>query len=234
MPHAELPLWDDKSDAQKIETLKQMVDQLYDAIYADARYDLYEMLQDAITDGDKEANDITTMKKMLLQYPNIMSSSCEVGHFTGSALVCDNQGRVLLHFHKSLNRWLQFGGHADVEESDFATVAMRETIEETGLKHLIFFPNREKPVPIDFDIHVIPARKNRPEHLHLDLRYMLLTIDPESLNPPDEESQQMIWRPYDDFINPSDPSDAEQIDPALKRLIRKCKTLYYQRPTYKA
>lgn len=229
MPHAELPLWNDKSDAQKIDTLKKMVDQLYDVAYVDARYALYEVLQEAMPADEKEKNDIATMKKMLLQYPNIMSSSCEVGHFTGSALVCDNQGQVLLHFHKNLNRWLQFGGHADFLESDFSHVAMRETIEETGLKHLIFFPDQDNPIPIDFDIHVIPARRNRPEHLHLDLRYMLLTIDPDSLNPPNEESQKMLWRPYDDFINPTDPSDADLIDLALKRLIKKCEAVYYKR-----
>ena len=93
-----------------------------------------------------------------------MSPNCEVGHFTGSALVCDNEGRVLLHYHKNLKRWLQFGGHADTE-MDLADVAMRESIEETGLEWLRHYPvKKQEPVPIDFDIHTIPENKKSPRN----------------------------------------------------------------------
>lgn len=228
MPHhAELPLWEHKSDAQKIETMRRMIDDLYEVTYAEAKCNLKKILQDAKPYDDKERADITTMLEMLEKYPNIMSQNCEVGHFTGSALVCDNQGRVLLHYHKNLKRWLQFGGHAD-NETDFAKVAMRETKEETGLEWLQHYPIKKQiPVPIDFDIHTIPARKNRPEHLHLDIRYLLMTSYPDSLNPAEGESKDFIWASFDEFLNPADPSDAELLDSSLKRLIRKCKDRYH-------
>lgn len=226
MPHhAELPLWDSKSSEQKIEAMRQMIDYLYVTALTPQRNNLRQILQNAIPFDDKERADIAQMLDMLEKYPNLMASNCEVGHFTGSALVCDNQGRALLHYHKKLNKWLQFGGHADYE-TNFADVALRETLEETGLSDLRFYPNPENPLPIDFDIHTIPESKNRPEHLHLDLRYMLITSSPDNLHPQDRESNEFMWICYQNLINPTDPSDADLIDPALKRLIQKCEDRY--------
>lgn len=233
MPHhAELPLWDEQSSEQKIETMRRMIDDLYEVSYAEARHNLKQILEKAQPADDKERADIVTMLDMLEKYPNIMSQNCEIGHFTGSALVCDRDGNCLLHYHKNLKRWLQFGGHADLE-TNFADVAMREAYEETGLSELHHFPNLEKPVPIDFDIHTIPASKNRPEHLHLDLRYMLITYYPQTLSPPEDESQDFMWATYQEFINPTDPSDSELIDPSLKRLIKKCEDRYYYPGKYR-
>lgn len=226
MPHhAELPLWDDKSAEQKIETMHRMIDNLYEIVFAEARQHLKQILEKAQPADDKERADIATMQEMLEKYPYIMSQNCEIGHFTGSALVCDHKGNVLLHYHKNLNRWLQFGGHADLE-TDAADVALREAQEETGLSELKHFPNLEKPIPIDFDIHTIPAKNSRPEHLHLDLRYMLITYYPDSLNPDEGESRDFIWATYQEFINPVEPSDSDLIDPSLRRLIRKCENRY--------
>jgi hypothetical protein len=58
-------------------------------------------------------------------------------HFTGSALVVSADGaRCLLHHHRKLDRWLQFGGHCDGEE-DVLSVAQREAFEESGIGGLI-------------------------------------------------------------------------------------------------
>ena len=76
------------------------------------------------------------------------------GHFTGSALVVNADGtRVLLHHHRKLDRWLQFGGHCDGDE-DVLGVARREALEESGIEGLIVASER----PFDLDIHEIPAR----------------------------------------------------------------------------
>ena len=167
-----------------------------------------------------------SMRNLIRQYPNIMAQNCEVGHITGSALVIDvSQGCVLLHRHKKLNRWLQFGGHADFE-LDFAQVAMREAQEETGLQDLRFYPHMENPLPVDFDVHSIPERGGRPEHLHLDFRYLISTNQSHLVNPPNAESQQIICVKFGQLLNPQDPEDDKLLDHALKRLIRKAKATY--------
>lgn len=224
--HAELPLWDDKSFAQKIETMRQMIDDLYYVTYENARNNILKDIDDALKvfSDEKEIQDMFRMQELIQTYPNILSQDCEIGHITGSALICDTNSRVLLHYHKKLNRWLQFGGHVDYE-MDIADVALREAREETGLpdlKHQINYFSKQKPRPIDFDIHTIPASKNCPEHLHLDLRYMLITNKPDELNPPEGESNDFLWADYRDILTPPEPDDAKLLDYALRRLIIKC------------
>jgi 8-oxo-dGTP pyrophosphatase MutT (NUDIX family) len=104
-------------------------------------------------------------------------------HITGSAIVAGRQGTVL-HWHKRLGGWMQPGGHVDAGEAPWQA-AVRETVEETGL------PVRHPasgPVLIHLDAH--PAGP----HVHLDLRYLLLSDDVEP-SPPPGESQQVRWFP---------------------------------------
>ncbi len=90
------------------------------------------------------------------------------GHITGSAWVLSPDGlSVLLIHHKKLNRWLQPGGHVDETDDTVADTALRELVEETGLKEV----RLSKQQLFDVDVHEIPARGHEPAHLHLDLRY---------------------------------------------------------------
>lgn len=114
------------------------------------------------------------------------------GHITGSALLIDPTGRkVLMNHHKSLDKWLCFGGHAD-GEADILAVAIRETMEESGITSL-------KPVfpdILDLDIHKIPENKakDEPEHFHYDVRFLLQLEDTADLEPVvSAESNELKW-----------------------------------------
>ncbi|MDB5477600.1 MAG: hydrolase [Alphaproteobacteria bacterium] len=93
------------------------------------------------------------------------------GHFVAGAwLVSPDGKRVLLNHHKFLDRWLQFGGHAD-GEVNLLQVALREAEEESGIADIV-------PVRLeifDIDVHPIPAnpKKDEPSHLHYELRYLV-------------------------------------------------------------
>jgi len=94
--------------------------------------------------------------------------TCVEGHLTASALVIDeSRGKALLTFHKKLGRWLQLGGHCD-GDANLPGAALRESVEESGIDELEI-----DPAPMDVDIHLIPARKNEPAHLHLDTRFFV-------------------------------------------------------------
>lgn len=92
-----------------------------------------------------------------------------VGHLTGSALVMDATGeRTLLMLHTKLRRWLQPGGHADGDH-ELAGVALKEATEETGIDGL------SVRVPaVDIDIHSVDHGDELGEHLHLDLRFIVV------------------------------------------------------------
>lgn len=114
------------------------------------------------------------------------------GHLTASALVLDPAGeRALLTHHAKLDKWLQFGGHCD-GDANLAGVALREATEESGLDDLVIDPRA-----IDLDVHAIPARGEEPEHLHLDVRFLVWTgDDPEPAK--NDESHDLAWVGLDD------------------------------------
>ena len=178
-------------------------------------------LLEAHTPADaKEAADMRVIARMLADAPDLMSQSHEPGHITGSALVIDETtGRFLLHHHKTLGRWLQVGGHCDPGEDDPAQTALREAHEETGLPDLRFLAD----APIDIDVHPIPARGGRPAHLHLDIRYALVTATPDALHAGEGESAAFAW------LTPVDlAARRETVEPALARLIEKALRLFHE------
>lgn len=214
--HTRLPRWQDKSLAEKVDVLYEMVNALYAYTLQDARLNILAILDEHQCGDDKETDDLNAMRRMILQHPNILNMNCEVGHLTGSALVVDlNSGKFVLHYHRYLNLWLPFGGHPEFE-TDMALVALREATEESGFPDLTFFPPTTSPKPLDIDIHTIPETHDRPEHLHLDWRYLLATQHPEKLGGGDGESDQFEWLAFDEVAN-----FESELDPALRRFIQK-------------
>lgn len=131
-------------------------------------------------------------------------------HVTGSAWLISPDGQqVLMTHHKFLDRWLQFGGHAD-GEIDIKNVALREAQEESGIMEIEF----ASPVIFDIDIHPIPPnpKKSEPEHLHYDIRYLLRAQTKEfALS---NESKELKWFTLAELKNLS-------FENAMNRMIQK-------------
>jgi 8-oxo-dGTP pyrophosphatase MutT (NUDIX family) len=110
----------------------------------------------------------------------------DLAHVTGSAIVVGPRG-VVLHRHRRLGIWLQPGGHLDTDETPWAG-AVREATEETGLvvAHASTDPYGVPPL-FHVDVHT-SAR----EHVHLDLRYLLVADDADPAPAPGE-SQEVSW-----------------------------------------
>ncbi len=216
--HATLPLWDNQSDHEQRATLHLWLQELYRYTFAAAFQQTRALLNSHHPSDDKEAADVALILTLMEQHPMIFSPLCADCHFTGSAVVLDAEGNILLHYHKKLARWLQFGGHPDAE-TDMAAVALREAHEESGLDDLSFLG--DGPRLIDVDVHSIPMTVTRPEHLHLDLRYVLQTHQPHHLQPAKGESARLQWFRQDEVW-----SDTLQLDAAHRRLIQKAFRLF--------
>ncbi len=113
------------------------------------------------------------------------------GHITASCFIVDG-GRLLLHHHRRLNRWLQMGGHVEIDE-DPKEAALREGSEESGLRDLALAVDGI----FDLDVHVIPAGKGEPEHRHFDVRYLARTASPGAVVIDRAESNDVAWVPLE-------------------------------------
>jgi len=136
------------------------------------------------------------------------------GHITGSALLISADGqRVLLNHHKSLNKWLCFGGHAD-GDGDIIAVATRELTEESGIGDAVLLPGGIH----DVDIHPIPENpaKGEPAHEHFDVRFLFRARNEDfSLS---DESLNLKWCGFDEAL-------ALVTSSGMKRLIEKARAV---------
>jgi 8-oxo-dGTP pyrophosphatase MutT (NUDIX family) len=118
-------------------------------------------------------------------------------HITGSALAVHLPSRrVLLRFHERVGSWIQLGGHGEAGEEDPFVVARRESIEESGLLDLRA-PDPAAPRLVQVVLVEVGASGREPAHQHLDLRYLLLTEQPESARP-ESPSAPLRWVEVDD------------------------------------
>lgn len=97
--------------------------------------------------------------------------------FTVAVFVVDS-GRVLLHYHSKLKRWLPPGGHIEPNELP-DDAARREVLEETGVAAtLIGEPSIDIDVPGQPRQLCRPAGIQladiRPGHQHIDLVYLAI------------------------------------------------------------
>jgi 8-oxo-dGTP pyrophosphatase MutT (NUDIX family) len=117
------------------------------------------------------------------------------GHVTCSAIVLDPAGGVLHIRHNTLDTWLRPGGHLDPVDSSLVGAALRELGEETGID--IHTLTAVGEMPIDIDVHFIPANpaKGEPSHQHFDLRYAFTTASRPEIHLQAEEVHDFAWIP---------------------------------------
>jgi len=138
----------------------------------------------------------------------------EPGHFTASLYIIDDAGRMLLHHHRRLNRWLQMGGHVEGDESpDLA--ALREGSEESGLPDLMLATEDI----LDLDIHGIPAGKGEPDHDHYDVRYLARTASPDAITIDRGESNDLAWVTLDRAAELMHGTESHRVIRKIERLL---------------
>ena len=147
-------------------------------------------------DADEEASRVRFLS-LLTNYPKCFENTCNEGHITGSGLVVNSElTKVLFMHHARLGIWLQFGGHSDGHVNPFAT-ALREVMEESGLKNLTFHPR--VPYIFDLDGHPIPKDSTLDvPHDHYDIRSLFIA-DPAESVVINRESHDIKWIPFEDL-----------------------------------
>ena len=115
-------------------------------------------------------------------------------HFTVAVFVV-HRGRVLLHYHLKLGKWLPPGGH--IEDNELPDqAAQREVLEETGIRARLV-GGRGLPV-VSPEQLVVPAgiqvEDIWPGHQHIDLVYFAVVDGSDfEIDPRLAESDQVGW-----------------------------------------
>jgi 8-oxo-dGTP pyrophosphatase MutT (NUDIX family) len=163
----------------------------------DIGHDLTRRLAGYAASDTVEKAQLDRLMAFLAGGSDAFSRANPIGHVTASALVVDPEGKTtLLTHHAKLGRWLQPGGHVDSDDETILAAALREAAEETGLVGL----SSDSGEIFDVDVHRIPAHagRNEPEHLHFDVRFLLLAPNRDIAI--SDESDDLRWFDLDEAI----------------------------------
>jgi 8-oxo-dGTP pyrophosphatase MutT (NUDIX family) len=124
--------------------------------------------------------------------------------FTVSAMIIHpNEPKLCLHFHKKLRKWLQPGGHIELDEDPLEALE-HELLEETGLilsKCKLLEPSSqpnprgEKTLPLPIHLNVHSFNKS---HKHIDFQYLLKSSESD-FSPNNDESPIIKWFTIDEI-----------------------------------
>ena len=166
-----------------------------------------------------EIDVINRMCALVESHADCFERACRPGHVTGAAWILSaDRRRSLLTHHRKLDRWLQMGGHAD-GQWHIDEVALREAREESGMAGFDFVPIDGALMPLDVDVHQIPARFDESgrliedAHEHHDVRFLLIARAHQEFCCSDE-SHEVGW-----FT----PDEIEQLtdEESVLRMLRK-------------
>ena len=171
--------------------------------------------------NEQETNDKEVMIKLLEKESDIFTRENEVAHFTASSwLVNKEHTKVLMIYHNIYHSWSWTGGHAD-GDTDLLAVAMREAMEETGVKTIT--PVSEDIFSIEIltvDGH-IKRGKYVPSHLHLNVTYLLEADEAEVLHIKQDENSGVAWFTLEEALEKcSEPWMIEWVYKKLNEKLR--------------
>ncbi|WP_326697980.1 NUDIX hydrolase [Streptomyces sp. NBC_01754] len=114
-------------------------------------------------------------------------------HATAGAVLVGPGNRVLHIRHLVLGKWLLPGGHLEPEDDTLWAAGLRELSEETGIPSASV--TLASPIPVDIDVHPIPANeaKGEPEHQHIDFRFLFRTETADISALQTEEVTDAAW-----------------------------------------
>ncbi|MCR9246762.1 MAG: NUDIX hydrolase [bacterium] len=155
------------------------------------------------------------------RHPDCLLRSCVPGHITASCWILDAAGEhALFTHHRKLDRWLQLGGHVD-GEAHVERAALREAQEESGMARFEFVEWAAGGlVPLDLDVHPIPARGAEPRHDHWDVRFLLRAAAGQALTISDE-SNDLRWVPLAEIPRLTDEESVLRLDAKARAILER-------------
>ena len=145
-------------------------------------------------------------------HPDAVWRTCAPAHLTASALILDPiQRAILLVLHRKVGRWLQPGGHCEVDDASLGAAALREASEESGVEGLVLVPGI-----LHVDRHPAPCNPGVVEE-HFDVRY-LVQAPAGSVAVASAESLDARWFGWEELPEGIEPTIVEMLTAGRRRL----------------
>ncbi len=188
---------------------------------------LRQLIENYRPHNEAEARDRALMLYALDHFPDVLTRDNPVCHFTASNWITNrSRDKILLVHHNIYKHWAWTGGHAD-GEADLRAVALREAMEETGLRALEpLYDGIFSIQVLDVDHH-IKRGQYVASHLHLDCCYLWQADENAPLRSREGENSGVQWVPIDRVL----PVCGEPVmDIVYSKLNEKLKLLSVVKP----
>ena len=184
--------------------------------------DFINLIEDYKPYNEQEQKDKEIILKCIDTFEDILTRDNEIAHITSSGFIVNkSRDKVLMVHHNIYNSWSWTGGHADGEE-DLLSVAIKEGIEETGIKTI----EQVKTDIISLDILTVIGHIKRGKyvspHLHLSVAFLLQADEEEELVIKEDENSGVRWIPMDKVKEYSNEPHMIQV---YEKIISKIKSL---------
>lgn len=170
--------------------------------------------------NEQEKQDKKVALDYITTFPNILTRENEFAHMTASSwIVNKDRTKVLMIFHNIYQSWAWTGGHADGEDN-LRNVAIRETMEETGIKNIK--PLQEDIFSLELlcvDGHV-KRGKYVSSHIHINVTYLLEADESEVLAIKEDENSGVRWIDIDDAVQISNEENMKVVYTKLNKKLK--------------
>ncbi len=178
---------------------------------------LRESIENYIPFNEQEEKDKEQFLRFIDSFDDVLSRNNIFGHFSASSFIVNKErNKMVVVYHLINDGWICPGGHADGND-DLLSVAVREVLEETGLKVKVLDENIYSIQSAPVKGH-IKHGKYVSAHLHLDVIYLMEADDKIPLIYKEDESKGVKWVSFDEAYN---DTMCDFIRPIHKKLIEK-------------
>ncbi len=160
---------------------------------------MFEKLKAYLPINEQETTDKQAMLDFIDHYDNTLLRDNLLAHFTSSAIVLNETfDKILFAYHKIYDSWGWVGGHND-GDPDFAHVAIKEAMEETGIKDVRLFDDEILGIDIIMVPNHIKHSKYVSDHLHLNITYLLIAPESQAIKHKPDENLGVRWFKLDEY-----------------------------------
>lgn len=154
---------------------------------------LYKLISQYKPKCEQEEADKKRMLAFLLANDDALLRTNTIAHFTASSWIYnEDRSKSLLVYHNIYDSWSWTGGHAD-GDADLLRVALKEAIEETGVKNFDVLSEE----PLSLEIITVDGHEKKgvfvPSHLHMNVTFALMADEKEKLVVCEGENKDVKW-----------------------------------------